>query len=284
MRLFRSNAVFVVSCFVLFLPIHLHAAQGNDRDLVQAVVNHELEADRNDHSRWMYRDVNKEHGKSTVRLVVQTSQGDLSKTIEINGQPLTPEQQKADEQRMHQFVTDQAVREKQKESHKQDDQKAAALTRMLPDAFQWKKIAEQADETTLAFQPNPKFNPPTREARVFAAMKGTMVVNTKQNRIQALQGELISDVNFGWLGVLGKLKRGGTFSIKRQNISGTVWVITETHVHIIGHALLFKTISEQQDEVTSHYQPAPQSITLAEAEKMLNDGTVAKKLGITQQN
>jgi hypothetical protein len=42
-------------------------------------------------------------------------------------------------------------------------------------------------------------------------MKGTMVVNTRQNRIVSLQGVLTQDVDFGF-GILGKLEKGGTIS------------------------------------------------------------------------
>jgi hypothetical protein len=217
-----------------------------------------------------------------VKLVVQTSEGSVSKTIEMNGHPLTQQQQKADEQKMHRFVTDAAVRQKQKRNDQHDDKQAAALTKMLPDAFLWTVTGKNGDETTLSFKPDPKFNPPTREARVFAAMQGTMVVNTKEQRIKSLKGTLIKNVDFGF-GLLGKMQKGGTFNVERKNIGPHVWEITQTHVHIHGHALIFKSITEDQDEETSDYKPSPQGITPAEAEKMLNDGSVAKKLGVEEQ-
>jgi hypothetical protein len=281
MLTFPRVAAMALCGVVSLLPMHARAQQQDTRAFVQTIVNHEVEADANDHSHWMFRDAEEVRGKSTVKLVVQTPEGDVSKTIEMDGHPLTPQQQKADEQKMHRFVTDASVRQKQKQSQQQDDKKAAAMTKMLPDAFLWTKTGENGDETTLAFKPNPKFNPPTREARVFAAMKGTMVVNTKQKRIKSLEGTLIRNVDFGW-GLLGRLQKGGTFRVERRNIDGDVWDITETHIHISGHALIFKSINEQQDEETSHYKPAPKSITLAEAAKMLNDGTVAKQLGLEE--
>jgi hypothetical protein len=111
-------------------------------------------------------------------------------------------------------------------------------------------------------------------------MSGTMVVNTEQKRIQSLKGTLTQDVTFGY-GVFGRLKRGGTFHVERREIGPKVWEITSTQVNILGHALIFKSISEQQDEQNRHYKPAPASITLSEAEKMLNDGTVARELGVS---
>jgi hypothetical protein len=247
------------------------------RAFVRAVVANELAADANDHSRWMYRDENGVPNKNTVKLVIQTAQGDLSKTVERDGHPLTQEEQKAEEQRIDAFVQDANLRQKQKQNHEQDAAKANSLTKMLPDAFLWTYVGENGAETTLHFKPDPQFQPPTREARVFAAMEGTMVVDTEQKRIKELKGTLTRDVNFGY-GLLGKLEKGGTFQIERQQIAPRIWAITATHVHIRGHALIFKSIGEEQDEVTSHYHPTPPSLTLDGAAKMLKDGTAARTL------
>jgi hypothetical protein len=244
---------------------------------VHAVVTNELAADANDHSRWMYRDDNKVPDAHTVKLVIQTSQGDLSKTVEKNGHPLTAQEQKEDERKIDTFVNDASVREKQKHGNEQDAEKANALTKLLPDAFLWSVTGREGAETTLHFKPDPKFDPPTREARVFAAMEGVMVVNTEQKRIKQLKGALTRDVNFGY-GLLGKLDKGGTFEIERTQVAPGVWDITTTHIHIEGHALIFKSIGEQQDEVTSHYHPTPPSLTLAQAAKMLKDGSAARML------
>lgn len=279
MDTFRCVASLAFCSLVAIAPIHARAQQ-SAHDLVQSIVTNELKMDANDHSRWMYEDANKTASTNTVKLVVQTPEGSVSKTIEINGHPLNAQQKRIDERKMHRFVTDSSLRQKQKQNDQHDNKQAASLTKMLPNAFLWKVVSTDGDETTLAFRPNPKFNPPTKEGRVFAAMEGRMVVNTKDKRIKSLKGKLIHNVNFGWWGVLGKLQKGGTFNVERTNIGGDVWEITQTHVHIHGHALLFKSIGAQQDEVTSHYKPAPKSITLEQAAKMLKDGEVAKEIGV----
>ena len=282
MRILDCTAALLLPGILCLAPA-AHAQQRNARGLVQSIVNNELKQDASDHSHWMFRDANKVHGKSTVKLVVQTAEGAVKKTIQINGHALSPQQREADRQSMHSFVTDPAVRQKQKKEGQHDDSQAAALTKMLPQAFHWKVIAVHGDDTTVAFRPDSKFSPPTRASRVFAAMEGTMVVNTRQKRIQSLQGTLIHDVEFGWFGVLGKLYKGGTFDVERRDVGHGVWEITETHVHIHGHALIFKTISEDQDEETSHYKPSPAGITLQQAEKMLNNGEVARQLGLAPE-
>jgi hypothetical protein len=281
---FKHARLLTVGAGVFFVfvaaasPLAPPAGQPKDaRAFVRDVVANELAADANDHSRWMYRADNKVPGMHTVKLVIETSQGDLSRTIERDGRPLTPQEQKDDVAKIDDFVHDADLRQKQKRRHEQDAEKANALTKLLPDAFLWAFAKQAGDETTLRFEPDPHFHPPTREARVFGAMAGVMVVNTRQKRIQELKGMLTRDVNFGY-GLLGKLQKGGTFEIERQQIAPGIWNITETHIHIQGHALIFKSIGEQQDEVTGHYHPTPQSLSLAAAAQMLKNGSAARAL------
>lgn len=278
------NALWIGSLlwFSLGLSADLRAQQTGARQLVQQVVDNQIAVDRNDHSRWMYRDTDKTPGKSAVKLVIQTADATLSKTIELNGRPLTPQQQQHDEARMESLVNDPAARARQRKNGVHDDQQSTSLLKMLPNAFLWTYAGRSHGEITLHFKPNPGFQPPTYASRVFAAMAGDMVVDAKQKRLKALRGTLIQSVEFGW-GLLGKLQQGGTFWVVRSEVAPGEWQITETHVHIQGHALLFKTINEQEDDTTSDYHPTPPGTTLSQASAMLKNGTVAKELGIRAQ-
>ncbi len=217
-----------------------------------------------------------------MQLVVETPEASVSKTIERNGRPLTPQERQQDQAKMESVVNDPSVRAKQRKDAAHDDKQAVSLMKMLPEGFLWSKVGESNGEITLRFKPNPDFEPPTYASRVFAAMSGTMVVDANQKRLKMLSGTLIQPVEFGW-GILGKLRKGGTFRIVRSEVAPGEWQITQTHVHIEGHALFFKSISEQEDEITSDYKRSPKGITLQQAAQMLNDGTVEKELGITPQ-
>ena len=138
---------------------------------------------------------------------------------------------------------------------------------MLPTAFLWKIANENGDSVTLTFAPNPDFNPPDMQSRVLSAMAGEMVVDKKQHRIKTISGKLTRDVTFGW-GLLGRLKQGGTFRVERRELKPELWQITETHVHIVGKALLFKNIGQQQDEVQTDFTQVPAGTTLEQAAEL----------------
>jgi hypothetical protein len=279
-RFLYSKKIGLLSCFLLTGVCALATAQPlSPRELVQQVVNNELAANQNDHTHWMYRDADTVPARSTVKLVVETPDGTASKLIELNGRPLTPQEQVQDQARMESILSDPSIVAKQRKNSAHDDQQSVSLMKMLPNAFLWTKTGESNGEIMLDFKPNPAFQPPTYASRVFAAMAGRAVVDAKQKRVKVLSGKLIQAVEFGW-GIFGKMDKGGTFRIIHSEVAPGIWEITETHVHIQGHMLIFKSINQQEDEITSDYKRTPSSTTLSHAVQMLKDGDVAKELNV----
>jgi hypothetical protein len=231
------------------------------QEFVQGAVKVELAKDRADHSRWVFTDHDRKPGSDVVKWVAQTGKGDVNRVIRVNGHQVPEWKQR---KRVESFIHDPAAQAKQRQGGQKDARQAASLLRLMPQAFLWTKASADKDTTTLHFRPNPKFDPPSRQAEVFAAMAGEMVVDNKQHRIEKIKGHLTHDVDFGW-GILGSLKKGGWFEVDRQEIAPGIWDITETHVHIHGHMLLFKTISEVEDDKETSFSRESGDVTLKEA-------------------
>jgi|SRR5947209_11681563 len=241
-------------------------AKGQDaRQFVTRAVQNELNKDANDHSRWLYFEDYKRPEHPVKQWVADTSNGSLKRILQMDGQTLSPEEQK---QRMDAYINDKSAQARQRKNGAQDDRQAAKMLQMLPQAFLWTVQGESGDNTLLHYKPDPNFNPPDMETKVFAAMEGDMAVNTKQMRIASLKGRLTQDVTF-FGGVLGRMNQGGTFNVERREIGNGVWQITESHIHINGHALLFKTISEQEDDVKTDFKQLPAQLSLQQAKQEL---------------
>lgn len=279
-RVSWRTSIVLLSCFLSAAFCGPASAQQlSPQELVKQVVHNELEANQNDHTHWMYRDSDTLPAKRTVKLVVETPHGTVSKLIRLNDHPLTPQQQAEDQVRMERVLTDPSMIARQRKNSAHDDQQSVSLMKMLPNAFLWTYTGESNGEINLDFKPNPAFQPPTYASRVFAAMAGHAVVDAKQKRVKVLSGKLVQPVEFAW-GLFGKMDQGGTFRIVRSQVAPGIWEITETHVHIQGHMLIFKSINEQEDEISSNYKRAPASMTLREAIDQLKSGEIAKELGI----
>ena len=248
-------------------------------EMVRKVVHNELDADFNDHTSWMYRDTYKSPERNIVKLVIETPQGNLSEIVEDGGHPPSAEVHQKDLDRIRQLVSDPALRARERRAEQHDGEQARDMMNMLPNAFVWHVIDHANGELTLSFNPAPSFSPDSMSAKVLAAMAGTMVVDEQQMRLKRLSGHLSKDVNFGW-GLLGHIDAGGTFEIVRQDVGFGSWQIIQTHVHISGHALFFKSIGDQEDEITSDYHRTPDGVDLNKAAQMLRDGDVARELHV----
>jgi len=213
----------------------------------------------------MYFETDRQPDKSIRQWVAEARSVSLNRVVERNGELLPDYQQR---QEMTSFINDPQAQKKKRKGSQHDDEQAAELLKILPDAFIWSVEGEKGSEIRLHFAPNPQFDPPDLEARVFAAMEGEMVIDRRQHRIATLKGRLIRDVKIAY-GLLGELKAGGTFDVERRELTPQVWEITETHVHINGHALIFKTISENEDDVKSHFKQIDQTTSLQEAKQEL---------------
>lgn len=222
-------------------------------NVVRQAVAAEMHAAKTDKTPWEYQDHDVQPGKDAVYHTVETPQGDLRRLVELNGKPLTGAAESRELDRMRTYVNSPDEQARARKNAQADGAQAAEFLQMLPNAFVWTVVNENAQAVTLKFHPNPDFNPPDSQSRVLGVMAGQMTVAREGSRIQSLRGTLTDDVKFGF-GIFGKIDKGGTFNVERRELAPGKWQITETHVHIGGHALLFKTIGQQEDDVKTEWR------------------------------
>ena len=255
-----------VGALGVMLCASARGAQVRDaRQIVQQAVDMQLAADRNDHSHWRY--VKTDDGKDKV-VVVETEHGAISRHLEENRKPASAAVLAEDDANIQKFIHDPRMQQKQRENGAHDDKSAIELLNLMPEAFVWKVESQTPDLITLSYEPNPDFDPPNMEARVMGAMSGRLTVTVQAHRIKTFKGRLGKDVTIGF-GFFARIKAGSTFDIERREVAQGYWQITETHVHINGHALFFKTIGEQQDELKSDFTLVPLGTTLEQAVALL---------------
>ena len=264
-RLPRLLALPIFAFFLL--PASARPETQDAKALVASAVQTELTSNRDDHTAYIYRDhdITSEH--DTLFFVIETPEGSLKRKLEDHGVPLTSEQHHVDDLRIHALMNDTNAQQRAKRDSAHDDEQAEQMLRLLPTAFLWTIAREEGSLITLNFKPDPAFEPSTLEARVLSAMAGEITIARGDNRIRTIRGALTDDVKFGY-GIFGRLKKGGTFQVERREVAPHHWQVTETHVHIDGRALFFKTIGSQEDEIRSDFKPSPAQ-TLADALKLL---------------
>jgi hypothetical protein len=240
----------------LLAPATAFSMQAGGKDanaIVAAAVQSELNADRSDHTPFIYRthDITPDH--DTLYQVVETPHGNLRRKLEDHGRPLSPEERNAEDDRIRKFVNDPSAQAKAMKDDSKDDQQAEKMLRLLPEAYIWTIESEQGDLVTLNFKPDPQFKAPDMESRVLSAMAGQIVVARGDNRIRTIRGTLLNDVVFGFR-FIGELHKGGTFQVERREVAPHHWQVTQSHVKIQGHVLFYKGIGSIDDENSTEFK------------------------------
>jgi len=240
----------------------------NANDFIRQAVDHELAEQDRDHSHWRYL-LHREDDKGTQdRDVVETGEGSLSRTLLKFGRPLTPEERALDEARMQKQISDPGERAKHSKREKDDAEKAKSMLKAIPDAFVFQYDGEEDGLVQLNFTPNPRYNPPTRELRVFHALRGKIWIDRSQKRLARVEGSLFEDVTFAF-GLLGRLDKGGTFKVVQQQVAPEHWEVVSLDINMNGRAIIFKTINVKHRQQLSDFQRVSDSLTLHQAYEML---------------
>jgi hypothetical protein len=238
-------------------------------ELVRNVVANELRSQDADRDHWMYRLEKEESGRKQTQEILETNDGSLSRLLSMGGHSLDANQQQKENERMQRLVSHPDEQRKLQQASSKKTEQGARLFRILPDIFLFSYKGRQDDLVTLTFKPNPNFQPPSLEARVFHSMQGEVTIETRQKRLAEICGRLAEDVNFGG-GLLGHLDKGGRFEVKQAEVSPGHWEMIMLTVDLKGKALLFKTVGVYETENHSDFQRMPDDLTLAEAAGILN--------------
>ena len=255
----KEKAYFLWMAAFAFAISAAHAQ--SPQQLIQQVVNVEHAADENDHSQWVYLENIRKPKEHVLQWVAGTPQGNVCRVVERNQQSLSASQQL---DLIQDFLHNPKAQKKQISESEHDNRQIDDLLRLLPVAFLWTQTGATATDTFLHFEPAPHFHPPTREARVFSSMAGDLVVDNRSRRVRSMSGRLMHEVNFGG-GILGRLKEGSSFSLEQAPVGPSVWELTAFHIHLEGNALLFKSVSLQQDDERYGWKPEPSTVTLDQA-------------------
>jgi hypothetical protein len=243
-------------------------------ELVKRAIETQLK-DPGGNVHFMYRIHRQTPERDEVREVLETSDGTLTRLIMSNGKALSDDQQRAEQDRLNRYINEPSQWQQRRKRQKEDEDRSNKMLEAMPKAFLYTYEGTESGPngeqlTRLNFKPNPIYQAPNRELRVFEGMEGKMWVNAGANRLVRMQAKLIRDVDFGW-GILGRLYRGGSFEIEQRDIGDGRWDVVKTILNFDGKELMLKGLHIKDTESLSDFHRVPEKITLAQGIKMLNE-------------
>jgi hypothetical protein len=234
-------------------------------EVVSEMIAHE---DDNSAHRDTYEFLSKERSERTgghvwTERVVETSFGRVRFLLEVDGKPLSAEQENAERGRLAAIVADPAAFLTRERAQKDDEASARKMLDLLPKAFVFDHVRLQDGVWTMDFHPNPEYSPHGFEERVLSAMSGTVAIDAAQERLLHVEGKLPQDVSIGF-GLLATVKAGSHFSSERGDMEGhwrTLHVVTDVQ----GKAVLFKSVGRDSEVTRSEFHYLQPGMTVAEA-------------------
>ncbi len=200
-----------------------------------------------------------------------------------NGRPISADAREDEDRRLQHLLTSPSEQAQHRKEYSDDEHRIGRILALLPDAFLYEPAEEEAKSQQMPecacyhmrFRPNPDYPAHSIESRIFHAMTGDLWISADHKRLVRLDGKLQDNVDFGY-GILGRLYKGGWFRLERTHVNAGAsasgngdWKTQRLEVHMIGRAMLFKTIARETSEVRGGFAPVPSGMSLQQAAAVL---------------
>jgi len=196
-----------------------------------------------------------------VRDVIESKDGTVARLILKDGKPLTPEQDKAERQRLNDMIASPAAFAKHVKNTESEKSMADKLAPMIADAMINTYTPGQpqsgrnggAPEIVLDYKPNPKFVPPSTEAQALTGLEGRVWIDAKTHYVVRMEGTIFRPVNFGW-GMIAHIYPGGKLVMNQTNVGDNRWIFTDFSMELSVRALMVKKLDIRSSAKASNYQ------------------------------
>jgi hypothetical protein len=207
-----------------------------------------------------YRQHSVDSGKSTVKEIVETRDGDISRLLAKGSKPLGEDANRKELARLDELLADPSIQEKKHKRSQEDSGRQNEMLVLLPSAFHYSYLGMAQGPNgpcyRLGFTPDPSFVPPDQEGKVYHGMAGELWIDQGQQRMVRFDAHLISDVEFGW-GIAGKLFKGGTILVQQKDVGDHHWETTRLDLHLDGKILMVKSLTIHSTEDDGDFKRVP---------------------------
>jgi hypothetical protein len=196
-----------------------------------------------------------------VRDVIESKDGTVARLILKDGKQLTPEQDKAERQRLDDMLASPGAYAKHVKNGESEKSMADKIVPLMADAMINTYTPGQpqsgrnggAPEIVLDYKPNPKFVPPNTQAQALTGLRGRVWIDAKTHYVVRMEGTIFRPVNFGW-GMLAHIYPGGRVVMDQTNVGDNRWIFTDFSMELSVRALMVKKLDIHSSAKTSNYQ------------------------------
>jgi hypothetical protein len=190
--------------------------------------------------------------------------------VAVNGQEISPEQQRTEKHKMEQVIARRQAETPQQRAQRialweKDRKRDHLLMEQLTKAFDFKLLGEQRlgphEVYTLKATPRPGYNPPNMQAQVLLGMQGKLWVDTKTFQWVKVQAKVIHPVSIE--GFLATVEPGTHFELEKAPVGDGVWEPVHFSMKAQAKVLFLFHHRSQENDVYFGYRKSNPGLAVA---------------------
>jgi hypothetical protein len=187
---------------------------------------------------------------------------EISTLVKKDGQPLSAEQQKKENEETQSRIQAAQKREAKKESKEEkgkeqgkdsDDPGIELFLRASQFVNPRRERFRGQDVLVFDFEPNPDFKAHKLEEKVVQKLAGVVWIDEKAHDVVRLEAYFVGDMKFAG-GLVANLQKGTSFVLEQEFVNNEVWLPTYEEAHVGVRVLLVKGIKVNEVVRYSDYK------------------------------
>jgi hypothetical protein len=199
----------------------------------------------------------------TVRDSIESAQGSVARMIKRDGRPLSPEEDKAERERLQALLESPSDFLHHHRRDHEDRKFTLDLVKLMPDAMIYSYVPGQpqpaggaAAQVVLDFKPNPAFHPPTTASELLTGVEGRIWIDARARRMTRIEARVVKPINLAW-GILAKIYPGGTLAFEQIETGDGTWVYSRLEEQVTVRELMVKTRQMAVTATGSRFETFP---------------------------
>lgn len=246
-------------------------------DVASDIVRKQLEVvNRTDKNLRYFLHKSDNHG-TVVRDVIETQDGSVGRLVSREGKPLTPEEDKAERDRLSAALGSASELRKKRKQEATSRALTKELVSVVPRAMIFTLHPGQPQLPSVTdpqivydFSPNPDFHPSSTAQQALTGLQGTLWVDRSDLHIIRMEGTIIRNTNFAW-GLIARIYAGGHLEFEQAPYAPGKYAYSKLVMNLSLRELMVKTIHVKSSMEASDFVMLPSTLTLDDAIRILLD-------------
>ena len=208
----------------------------------------------------------------TTRELVESADGNVSRTLERHGQRLSPQEARAEEQRLRSLTAAELARRHHADN---SDKFAMELVGAMPKAMLFTLTAGQpqmsqisGSQVVLDYAPNPEFHPATTAQSLLNGLSGRLWIDAETHHLVRIEINVTKNLNL-MFGILAHVYEGGTMVYEQHPVGGGHYAYSHIAIDVRLRELMVKTVPYRSTMDASNVILLPSPPPLKQAVDML---------------